>query len=234
MIVVDDASQDNTIGYLKGLFSTELASGQLKIFALKKNLGVTGAKNFGYSKASGDWVIFLDSDDEYYQDSRELIEAQLLSEYHRPLVFFRCRNQAASFIGDHESEERELDLKSYLRHTSYGEALTAINKSIVGEMLPYPSELRGYEGLGCCRLIKKYGPALLSKIIARTYYTEGNDRLSVSKELFKRMTLLARGNLIMINEFWDQMGLYKLIGYLIKALTYCVLGNAYKLIKKVS
>ena len=88
MIVVDDASQDNTIGYLKGLFSTELASGQLKVFALKNNLGVTGAKNFGYSKALGDWVIFLDSDDEYYHDSRELIEVQLLSEYHRPLVFF--------------------------------------------------------------------------------------------------------------------------------------------------
>lgn len=234
VIVVDDASQDNTLPYLEELFAPELSSGRVKLVALKKNLGVTGAKNSGYAKASGEWVIFLDSDDEYFQESGGLLEAQLLSASRRPIVFFRCRDQSGRFVGEHEGEEVELNLTTYLHHTSFGEALTAVNKRMVGEMLPYPAELRGYEGLGCCRLINKFGPALLSKIVARTYYTEGDDRLSISKGLFNRMPLLARGHWIMVKEFWGAMRLSKSIGYLAKAIIYYALGHGYRLVKKAS
>jgi glycosyltransferase involved in cell wall biosynthesis len=234
VIVVDDASQDDTISYLKNEFSEEISSEQLKILALKKNLGVTGAKNTGYMKAAGDWVIFLDSDDEYFQGAGGLLEAQLLSASRKPIVFFRCHDQSGHFVGEQEGEEVELNLTTYLQHTSFGEALTAVNKRMVGDMLPYPAELRGYEGLGCCRLIKKFGPALLSTVVARVYYIEGDDRLSISKGLFNRMPLLAKGHFIMVNEFWGAMRMSKSIGYLAKATVYYLLGNGYRLIKKAS
>lgn len=232
VIVVDDASQDNTLPYLEELFASELSSGRVKVVALNKNVGVAGAKNTGYAKASGEWVIFLDSDDEYFQGVGRLLEIQLLSASRKPIVFFRCHDQSGHFVGEHEGEEVELNLTTYLQHTSFGEALTAVNKCLVGEMLPYSTELRGYEGFGCCRLIKDFGPALLSKVVARIYYTEGDDRLSLSKGLFNRMPLLAKGHWIMVTEFGGTMRMSKSIGYLAKATVYYVLGNMYRLIKK--
>jgi glycosyltransferase involved in cell wall biosynthesis len=234
VIVVDDASQDDTLLCLNKAFAEELAAGRLKVVALKNNLGVTGAKNAGYVIASGDWVVFLDSDDEYFQHAGPLIEIQLTSASDRPIVFFRCRDQAGRFVGECEGQERELALATYLQHTSFGEALTAVNKRMIGTMLPYPSELRGYEGLGCCRLIWKFGPALLSKVVARIYYTEGEDRLSISKGLLTRMPLLAKGHLIMVKEFWRTMRVAKLLSYLAKASVYFVLGNGYRLFKKAT
>jgi glycosyltransferase involved in cell wall biosynthesis len=233
VIVVDDASQDDTLSHLNHEFSEEISSGILRVVALKKNLGVTGAKNTGYVNAAGDWVIFLDSDDQYFQGAGGLLEAQLSSASRSPIVFFRCHDPSGHFVGEHESETIELNLTTYLQHTSFGEALTAVNKHMVGDTLPYPTELRGYEGLGCCRLIKKFGPALLSKVVARIYYTEGDDRLSISKGLINRMPLLAKGHWIMVREFWGGMRMSKSIGYLAKAAAYYLLGNGYRLIKKV-
>lgn len=234
IVVVDDASQDGTLASLQKQFETDLLTGRIKIVTLERNVGVTGAKNAGYKHATGDWVIFLDSDDEYILSVGKLMIDQLDAASNKPVIFFRCRDQVGKFVGEREGEEIDLDLTTYLHNTSFGEALTAVNKRMVSFMLPYPSELRGYEGLGCCRMIKKFGPAILSKVVARIYYTDGHDRLSISKGLFNRMPLLAKGHWIMFKEFWGAMRLSKSIGYLAKAIAYYVLGNVYRLIKKAS
>lgn len=60
ILVVDDASTDSTLSKIK-----EWASGKphVEILELEKNLGAGGARNEGLKKASGDFVMFLDSDD---------------------------------------------------------------------------------------------------------------------------------------------------------------------------
>jgi glycosyltransferase involved in cell wall biosynthesis len=233
VIVVDDASQDNTVPYLSEIFSAELAEHRVQIVAIPKNLGVTGAKNTGYKQASRDWVVFLDSDDEYIQAAGPLVESELATAHRRPIVFFRCNDQAGKSVGERQGNEIELDLSTYLCKTSFGEALTAINKRLVGDVAPYPTELRGYEGLGCCRLIQKFGPALLSRHVARIYYTDGADRLSVSSGFLKRMPLLAKGHWLMTMEFWPNLGGTKSLAYVAKAVVYLLLGYGYQLFRAV-
>lgn len=56
VIVVDNNSLDNTVGIVKEKFP------QVKIVALKTNLGLNAGKNAGQVKATGDYILFLDSD----------------------------------------------------------------------------------------------------------------------------------------------------------------------------
>jgi glycosyltransferase involved in cell wall biosynthesis len=63
LIVVDDASRDNTGGVVAAI-----ADHRLSYVRLDKNLGVAGARNRGVLQARGQFVIFLDDDDESYPD----------------------------------------------------------------------------------------------------------------------------------------------------------------------
>ncbi|MGB6329372.1 MAG: glycosyltransferase family 2 protein [Halarcobacter sp.] len=230
LIIVDDASDDNTIYFLKEKYDNLISNNKIKIIELEENLGVTGAKNRGFLEAKGEWVVFLDSDDLLVENC--FVEMlNVFSTYEKfPIIFFRCINELNKFVGIKFEDNKILDLQEYLDNTSYGEALTAINKKL-DSAPPYITELRGYEGLGCTRLIYKYKNALLSNLIARVYVQNSQDRLSVNSGFLKRMPLLSKGHFLMLKEFGSFMTIKDRTFYFIKAISYYVVGNIYYFIK---
>lgn len=58
IILIDDCSIDNTIN-----ICNRYLSDNIKLLKLEKNSGVSSARNTGINNASGDYIIFLDSDD---------------------------------------------------------------------------------------------------------------------------------------------------------------------------
>lgn len=71
VILVDDCSTDDTVAIARG-FQSRLP--QLKIVELEVNGGPGHARNHGIASAGGDWVLFLDSDDEL--SANALVELQ--------------------------------------------------------------------------------------------------------------------------------------------------------------
>ena len=61
IIVVDDGSTDGTGDIIKQKYKS------IKIIQ-QKNSGVSAARNNGIKHAKGDWIAFLDSDDEWNKD----------------------------------------------------------------------------------------------------------------------------------------------------------------------
>lgn len=59
-LVIDDASTDETLDILDGIKDS-----RLKIYTLDQNAGVSFARNTAARKARGEWLAFLDSDDEW-------------------------------------------------------------------------------------------------------------------------------------------------------------------------
>jgi len=60
IVVVDDASTDGTPDAV-----AELGDSRLNILRHTRNLGAAAARNTGIAAARGDWIAFLDSDDEW-------------------------------------------------------------------------------------------------------------------------------------------------------------------------
>ncbi|WP_197025094.1 glycosyltransferase family 2 protein [Butyrivibrio proteoclasticus] len=74
VIVVDDASTDNTVQIVEHL-QQEFDS--LRLYVQKENKGAQEARNVGIKNAKGNWIGFLDSDDEWLP-KKQAIQIELL------------------------------------------------------------------------------------------------------------------------------------------------------------
>lgn len=79
-VVVDDGSTDDSAAYVK-----EYADERVKYFR-KANGGVSSARNYGIAKATGEWILFLDADDELVGEALQVF-CSLVARYPRAKVF---------------------------------------------------------------------------------------------------------------------------------------------------
>jgi glycosyltransferase involved in cell wall biosynthesis len=73
LIVVDDGSIDNTSEVVRGY-------GERIVYVSQRNRGVSAARNAGISRSVGEWVAFLDSDDEWLPGYLSK-QAELVTKY---------------------------------------------------------------------------------------------------------------------------------------------------------
>lgn len=58
LIIIDDCSSDNSVNVIKSF-----QDDRIKLFVNKQNLGLAKTLKLGIEKATGDWIVFLESDD---------------------------------------------------------------------------------------------------------------------------------------------------------------------------
>lgn len=66
--IIDDASTDGTTALAEKLGTIP----QVKVIHFEKNRGVSAARNAGWDAAQGDWLAFLDADDEWHPQKMEV------------------------------------------------------------------------------------------------------------------------------------------------------------------
>jgi glycosyltransferase involved in cell wall biosynthesis len=67
VIVIDDGSVDGTLEMLESEFADEVANGRLILIGCMRG-GVSRARNRGLETAAGDFIAYLDSDNEWHSD----------------------------------------------------------------------------------------------------------------------------------------------------------------------
>ena len=87
IIIVDDNSNKETISYLNDISS---ADKRIKTYFNKKNLGIGQTRNILLSHASGDYIIFIDSDDYIEHQLLEKINNEI--ENNNKLEIIRFQN----------------------------------------------------------------------------------------------------------------------------------------------
>lgn len=70
-ILVDDCGSDRSMNIVRELLSKHPRKKDVFIYAHNKNLGLSAARNTGLEKAHGEYVYFMDSDDEITEDCIE-------------------------------------------------------------------------------------------------------------------------------------------------------------------
>lgn len=129
LILVNDGSCDDSEYVAKSFLDDERVS-----YAYQKNKGVSTARNFGASKAKGEWLIFLDSDDQFRQGffHRFIEELQESMEYDY-LVFG---------INRVKSETEELGLPKDRQYFSKIPGTFAMRKAIFDQVGGYDERFR--------------------------------------------------------------------------------------------
>lgn len=82
VIVVNDGSTDRSADIVRGIKDSRVH------LIWQKNMGPSAARNTGVRHANGEWVIFLDADDELQSGALENFE-QLINK-HKKANFFAC------------------------------------------------------------------------------------------------------------------------------------------------
>ena len=72
LLVIDDGSQDNTEEIVTGIHDN-----RIKYIRHEKNKGVAAARNTGIEAAKGEFIAFLDSDDEWLPNKLKRIRVRI-------------------------------------------------------------------------------------------------------------------------------------------------------------
>lgn len=75
LIVIDDGSTDGSDEIVKSFLKDKRIQ-----YILKKNGGVSSARNFGVSIAKGEWIIYIDADDYFLSNALDSL-VQMTEEY---------------------------------------------------------------------------------------------------------------------------------------------------------
>lgn len=112
VIIVDDCSTDSSFDVATSLCDID---SRIAVFATPKNSGPAGARNYGVTFATGHYLCFLDSDDEfldgYFSESVALLEGQSEIRVIKPEQEF-CDPVKGGFLPKSDPRHQSLMLSS--------------------------------------------------------------------------------------------------------------------------
>ena len=176
VIVVDDGSTDRTPAIV-----SRINDSRLRLFVLPVNQGVSAARNFGISRARGEWIVALDSDDELTPDGLELIDTEVrrVSDDVQSIRFM-CRLDDGSLSPFPALQPDVWDFEGYLRWAEKAsvhgrqETLTCVRRRTY-ETVKYSEgalETR-YHMDFAARFLTATSPA-----VPRLYHSDASDQVS--------------------------------------------------------
>ncbi len=101
VLIIDDCSTDNTYSILQKYNRYDF----IKVFKTNKNMGPGIARNIGIENSTGNWILFLDSDDYLKEDALTKLE-QFISKSDFDLIAYNWQSHKEN------KKEGRYDLKS--------------------------------------------------------------------------------------------------------------------------
>lgn len=112
LIIIDDCSTDNTFELLQPYIEKWQ---NIRYYRLAKHSGVAAARTVGSSKAKGEYIAFLDSDDLWHPDKLK-VQLNYLIKKHADLIYTgaRCINDKEELLDRYFKVPPSLDYSSLL------------------------------------------------------------------------------------------------------------------------
>jgi glycosyltransferase involved in cell wall biosynthesis len=218
VIIVDDASTDDTEQYIKKMYNDELSQGIIIYNKLNINIGVTGAKNKGVELSTGNWIVFMDSDDYFLEITGQKFYDELVLKNDYDLLFFRCVDNDTNELIGPLREAYELTFEEMINFGTPGECLPVIKRKAIINF-PYHTDLRGCESLSYYDMFYDNCKAYVSDIVVRGYDASGEDRLSLKSAIIKRAGKMIKYNYRTL-KYWKSMNIKTLFGKISRIVYY--------------
>jgi glycosyltransferase involved in cell wall biosynthesis len=216
IVFIDDFSRDDSFSIGKNALENAPDCIRCIMHRNPRNLGVCGAKNMGAKLASGEWVVFLDSDDELIPVSAKQFNEAIALTSEAPVHFFRCENANGAAVENNKNTIWR-SANELIMHGTSGESLPVVSRSKFLSVR-YDEDLKGHEGLAYVKMAKLYGPLVIHPVVARRYYTDHSDRLSSPEQMRMRSWDLAKGYFRMSAVVLGPRGIPAVLLCLLKAI----------------
>lgn len=132
MIIVDDCSTDGSYEYAMTFSEKEQ---RIKVFQLSCNSGPGEARKYGYEKAEGEIIAFLDSDDLWMPVKLERqITFMADHQYEFTCTDYEQINEKGSCIGRTIYCKEQADYRSVLRTCPVGSSTVMITSDLLGKV----------------------------------------------------------------------------------------------------
>jgi glycosyltransferase involved in cell wall biosynthesis len=162
-----------------------------KIFELPNNLGVTGARNFGYLNSNSNLILFFDSDDLLLSNCCDRM-FNFIIENTADVYFFRCVDENNDIIGEKQNESISSNTPNLLY--GKGERIICVRKN---KFLPFIEFLRGNEITGLLYYtIKSKGLKFIWSEFPIRIYSNNSNGLSSKINTFNRSIKMAIGHML--------------------------------------
>jgi FkbM family methyltransferase len=182
LIIIDDGSNDST----KDIVS-RFRDGRISYYKFTKNKGVNSARNKGAVLAKGNWIGFLDSDDEYMEDSFSVIFSNLNKIKNTvDIVGFMNKELKGGLMSDQKYLTEDSKWVKYyptyedvvLKKGVTGDIHHFINRRIFRDGFRFPEEINGFELLFFSFLLKNKRKIIYINRAVVLVHSDSVDRLS--------------------------------------------------------
>ena len=231
-VVVDDGSIDNTCQVVR-TFEAELRH-RFKYLQLPKNQGVNAARNQGVRSSGGEWVLFVDSDDELFPEALEIIASRVNVDVNVGAMGFLALRLPENVIQGYRAFDEtwshvlipreNLVLKRHIP----GDMFWLVKKAVFKAGIWFPEWINGFERLFFSRLAQKWNVLAIRETIGIVHFEPDENHLST--EPWKKWPeAFGKGYETFIRENLDVLARYPqvLIGMSRSAISYYIHSHHY-------
>jgi len=153
MLLVDDGSTDGTKSVIK---KYQQKHSIIKLFEAPKNGGENYARNRCVEYASGDFILWLDSDDYILQDSIEFIQKSINENpgFLHYMYVPSDRMDEFALSSDFSKEKHITTYEDWLSEKVFGDFVHLMHISLF-ESLPFFEEIKGFPGVNFLRIHRR-------------------------------------------------------------------------------
>jgi glycosyltransferase involved in cell wall biosynthesis len=175
IVIVDDGSTDESVKVVQ-----RYCDPRIRLIVHEGNKGQCTAKNTGSQAATGEWLIFLDSDDEFLQGALNIVHGAIFEqEQSIEKLLFMCRWSNGTFSPDPPLEGQAWDYEGFIGwlESMIGrpiECLLCVRRTSFAQ-IPFPDghAPEGRHNLDFARVFAAVG----RPEVIRLYHQNSDDRL---------------------------------------------------------
>lgn len=114
IIIIDDGSTDGTEEYIRKKYGDNKS---VNFFKNRKNSGAGFSRKVGYQNANGEYLIFMDDDDYYTNNTFFERAINILKE--RKNISFVSSSSIIEYVNEHRTEESIMNIKGEIDNAEY-------------------------------------------------------------------------------------------------------------------
>lgn len=204
VVIVDDGSTDGSVGVVEAINDPHIR------LIKQENGGPSKARNTGVKNAKGEWILFLDADDEMLPEALEFFSEKIQKNADADMFLGEVivnNGKTEHLAVEYKEGVVSNPFKSHVLGRLFQCSGTTVYRKSIVEENPFDERVRRYEDLQrIFKLYRKYSLYLCHKPVAKInleFSAASRARKDIKEDFLGHLDFKGK-------SFWEKMALYAL------------------------